>query len=327
MREAPFVGSIPIFIGDDLFDEAAFEAARAWGGGGVLVGAPRQTAARGRLQDPNEVCTWIEPQPDAWEFRFQRDGMGRLIVVSNRVNPPRDSSGGVAGGLAVALAASLREYSGIWFGWSGKTVETYTGKLNTERVGGVTVSTVDLDEQDHEEYYNGYANKTLWPLFHYRTDLTVYERAYDAGYDRVNDRFARAVRPLIEPEDFVWVHDYHMVPMARELRRLGVTNRIGFFLHIPWPARPIFTTLPRHKRLVSALIDYDLIGFQTADSREAFTDYIVKTAGGSVTEDGPGERLRQDGPGRGLSHRHRCGGFRRGSPLGIRQDLCLPSAD
>ncbi len=212
--------------------------------------------------------------------------MGRLIVVSNRVNPPRDSSGGVAGGLAVALAASLREYSGIWFGWSGKTVETYTGKLNTERVGGVTVSTVDLDEQDHEEYYNGYANKTLWPLFHYRTDLTVYERAYDAGYDRVNDRFARAVRPLIEPEDFVWVHDYHMVPMARELRRLGVTNRIGFFLHIPWPARPIFTTLPRHKRLVSALIDYDLIGFQTADSLEAFTDYIVKTAGGSVTEDG-----------------------------------------
>ncbi len=60
MREAPFVGSIPIFIGDDLFDEAAFEAARAWGGGGVLVGAPRQTAARGRLQDPNEVCTWID---------------------------------------------------------------------------------------------------------------------------------------------------------------------------------------------------------------------------------------------------------------------------
>lgn len=212
--------------------------------------------------------------------------MGRLIVVSNRVNPPADVNVGTSGGLAMALSAALREYSGIWFGWSGETAETYTGQLAINRIGGVTVATIDLDEQDRQEYYNGYANRTLWPLFHYRTDLTAYERSFGVGYERVNGRFAEGVRPLIEHDDFVWVHDYHLLPLGRELRRLGLRNRIGFFLHIPWPARRVFTTLPRHRQLVEALLDYDLIGFQTEDSRDAFADYVVKTFNGTVSPSG-----------------------------------------
>jgi trehalose 6-phosphate synthase len=212
--------------------------------------------------------------------------MNRLIVVSNRVNPPADPLIGTSGGLAMALAAALREYSGVWFGWSGRTVETYTGQLCMEKIGGVTAVTVDLDAQDVQEYYNGYANKTLWPLFHYRMDLTAYERSFGAGYERVNARFAEALGPLVEPTDVVWVQDYHLTLLGRELRRRGLANRIGFFLHIPWPARRVFVTLPRHRQLVAALMDYDLIGFQTRDSRDAFTDYITQVAGGTVDADG-----------------------------------------
>lgn len=212
--------------------------------------------------------------------------MSRLIVVSNRVNPPGGKGEESVGGLAMALAAALREYSGIWFGWSGATVPAFTGQLAMRRVDGVTVATVDLEESDYDEYYNGYANKTLWPLFHYRVDLTAYDRTFDEGYQRVNRRFAETLRPLIEPDDLIWVHDYHLIPMARELRRLGVKNRIGFFLHIPWPAHQLMVTLPSHKALVAALFDYDLVGFQTPEYATAFTEYVLAEAGGEVVSPG-----------------------------------------
>ncbi|MEH6677473.1 alpha,alpha-trehalose-phosphate synthase (UDP-forming) [Phenylobacterium sp.] len=208
--------------------------------------------------------------------------MSRLIVVSNRVNPPGGKGEESVGGLAMALAAALREYSGIWFGWSGRTTPMFTGQLAMRRIEGVTVATVDLEQSDYDEYYNGYANKTLWPLFHYRVDLTAYDRTFDEGYQRVNRRFAETLRPLIEPDDLIWVHDYHLIPMARELRRLGVKNRIGFFLHIPWPAHQLMVTLPSHKALVEALFDYDLVGFQTPEYVTAFQEYVEAEAGGEI---------------------------------------------
>jgi trehalose 6-phosphate synthase len=201
--------------------------------------------------------------------------MSRLIVVSNRVSAPRDPAAGSMGGLAMALSAALRKYDGLWFGWSGETVEQFTGELQMEDRAGVTVALVDLEAQDVDEYYNGYANKTLWPLFHHRVDLTSYERSYGEGYERTNARFAEVLAPLIQPDDVIWVHDYHMIPMARDLRRLGVTNRIGFFLHIPWPVRQLLVTLPHHRRLVEAMFDYDLIGFHTREWLDLFRDYVA----------------------------------------------------
>ncbi|MCF8505557.1 MAG: alpha,alpha-trehalose-phosphate synthase (UDP-forming) [Caulobacter sp.] len=200
--------------------------------------------------------------------------MSRLIVVSNRVSLSNDVGAGSIGGLAAALATALRESGGLWFGWSGETTPTFSGQIGLERVGGVTVAKVDLEPQDVDEYYNGYANKTLWPLFHDRIDLTAYERSFDAGYARVNQRFAETLRPLIGPDDLVWVHDYHLAPLARDLRAQGVRNRIGFFLHIPWPAQPLLVTLPGHRKLVEALFQYDLIGFQTTESVSAFVGYL-----------------------------------------------------
>jgi len=101
--------------------------------------------------------------------------MSRLVVISNRVQSV-DAPSGNQGGLAVALLAALREKGGVWFGWSGSTTETFTGHINFQQGKGVTTATIDLEEQDFDEYYNGYANRTLWPLFHYRIDLTEFER-------------------------------------------------------------------------------------------------------------------------------------------------------
>ncbi len=212
--------------------------------------------------------------------------MSRLVVISNRIPEPSSKEKGASGGLATALHAALREYRGIWFGWSGRVVDQGNHQISVEDVGGVKMATLDLDQDDYEEYYNGFANRTLWPLFHYRIDLTAYDRGYDAGYHRVNTRFAQTVAPLIEPDDLVWVHDYHLIPVAQELRKAGVKNRMGFFLHIPFPARQLLTTLPKHKQLIEGLFSYDLIGFQTTDHLEAFRDYVIQEAGGRVLDDG-----------------------------------------
>ncbi|MET4682258.1 alpha,alpha-trehalose-phosphate synthase (UDP-forming) [Brevundimonas faecalis] len=212
--------------------------------------------------------------------------MSRLIVVSNRVSAPRDPAAGSAGGLAMALSAALRKYEGLWFGWSGETVESFTGELKMEDRAGVTVATVDLEPQDVDEYYNGYANKTLWPLFHHRVDLSAYERSFGEGYERTNRRFAEVLQPLIRPDDVIWVHDYHMIPLARDLRRLGVKNRIGFFLHTPWPARQLLVTLPHHRRLVESMFHFDLLGFHTQEWLELFQRYVEVEARGSVLPDG-----------------------------------------
>ena len=212
--------------------------------------------------------------------------MSRLVVVSNRISRPAGRGAAQTGGLAMALAAGLRAADGLWFGWSGKTTPCFTGEITTTKSEGVSIATVDLEETDVQEYYNGYANKTLWPVFHYRIDLAAFDRSFNEGYDRVNRRFAETLRPLIGEGDLVWVHDYHLIPLARELRRLGVKNRIGFFLHTPWPARQVLTTLPRHRQLVEAMFAYDLIGFQTTEWLEAFDDYLVHEVDGRVLGDG-----------------------------------------
>ncbi len=212
--------------------------------------------------------------------------MSRLIVVSNRVSPPAIDSTGSQGGLAVALAAALRQSRGIWFGWSGEQVAEFTGKLDFRRAQGVTTATIDLEPRDVDEYYNGFANRTLWPLFHYRIDITEYDRQFDSGYARVNRRFADTLCPMLETDDIIWVHDYHLIPLARELRARGVRNRIGFFLHTPWPPVRLLATLPHHEALVESMFAYDLIGFQTEEWMSAFTDYCLREAGGRVEPDG-----------------------------------------
>ena len=213
--------------------------------------------------------------------------MGRLIVISNRVSAPKPRSAeGSQGGLATALLAALQEANGVWLGWSGEKIEQFSGEVHTQQHEGVTTATVDLEEQDVDEYYNGYANRTLWPLFHYRIDLAEFDRTFGSGYERVNERFSATFAPLIEPDDLVWVHDYHLIPLGQQLRERGLKNRIGFFLHIPWPPHRLMVSLPYHQRLVRSMLAYDLIGFHTEEWLESFHHYIERELGGTVEADG-----------------------------------------
>ncbi|WP_265562673.1 alpha,alpha-trehalose-phosphate synthase (UDP-forming) [Sphingomicrobium arenosum] len=203
--------------------------------------------------------------------------MSRLIVVSNRVNVPRGrENDGAQGGLAVALTSALRKSGGLWFGWSGNTAPSFTGEVDAFEHDGVSAAVVDLDEQDVEEYYNGYANRTLWPVFHYRIDLADFDRAFGKRYEEVNQKMASTLAPMVGEGDAIWVHDYHFIPMASYLRDRGVKNRIGFFLHTPWPPHRLMLTLPFHRRLVETMLAYDVIGFQADEWRESFLHYCER---------------------------------------------------
>jgi trehalose 6-phosphate synthase len=155
-----------------------------------------------------------------------------------------------------------------------------------DRVEGVDVATLDLPTADFENYYGGYANSCLWPLFHFRLDLVKFDREQYAAYRRINALIAARLHALLQPEDRIWIHDYHLIPLARELRALGCRNRIGFFLHIPTPPRELLAALPQHRELMSALLDYDLIGVQTEEHRQRLHDYAARELDCCVHDDG-----------------------------------------
>jgi trehalose 6-phosphate synthase len=204
----------------------------------------------------------------------------RLVAVSNRVGPLRGAA--AAGGLAVGIVDALRESGGLWFGWSGRIVARGRARLHREREDRMSLVTLDLPQQEFEGYYNGFSNGCLWPLVHFRIDLTQYRTADLDAYRRVNGRFAAALASLLRPKDLIWVHDFHLIPLASELRRLGARQRIGFFLHTPFPPTELLSTLPHHESLVRALFDYDLLGFQTELDLARFQDHIRRGAHGSA---------------------------------------------
>lgn len=212
--------------------------------------------------------------------------MSRLVVVSNRVATPRHARSGSQGGLAVAVQAALEERGGLWFGWSGEVDEQPKRKPDEFTSGPVSYVTSDLTPRDYEEYYNGFANRTLWPLMHYRLDLTEFSRRNYSGYERVNSLFADRLLPYLKSDDIVWVHDYHLIPMADQLRHAGCSQRMGFFLHIPWPALEVFLALPNHRDIVKQMCAYDMLGFQTERDLANFQHYIRVEVGGRVEPDG-----------------------------------------
>ena len=203
----------------------------------------------------------------------------RLVVVSNRVGAV-DAAKVTQGGLAVALRAALERAGGIWFGFSGTVSERPSDTPAVASAGNIVFATLDLTPRDFEEYYIGYANRVLWPLFHYRASLIEFSRRALAGYLRVNNAFARALLPMLTPSDLVWVHDYHLIPLGEALRRQGCRQPLGFFLHTPFPAAELMRILPNHEELVAALCAYDVVGFQTQSDLQGFRDYLVRWGDG-----------------------------------------------
>lgn len=225
--------------------------------------------------------------------------MARLIIVSNRVAIPAEGKDAVtAGGLAVAVNEAFSAYEGMWFGWSGNITEDASPEPTVIDRGRVTYAVVDLSPQDYKEYYAGFANRALWPIMHYRIGLGAFSRSDYSGYQRVNRIFARALAKLVQPDDLIWVHDYHLLPLASELRGQGVDNPIGYFHHIPWPGADVFNTLPASSDLLRAMADYDLIGLQIDHDVQNLTRNFIDTmraiplGGGSLMVDGRRTRIR-----------------------------------
>jgi trehalose 6-phosphate synthase len=202
---------------------------------------------------------------------------GRLVIVSNRLADPTKPA---AGGLAVALGEALKTTGGVWFGWSGEILEAADGgvpgecEVHTQQVGNVTFAQVDLSREDHTTYYLGYSNRVLWPVFHYRLDLADFNPGYIQGYQRVNRMMAKKLMPLLKDDDIIWVHDYHLIPLAAELRALGSKHRIGFFLHIPFPPQLVLAAMPGNESLMKSFFAYDVFGVQSEADMVHFSRYV-----------------------------------------------------
>lgn len=208
--------------------------------------------------------------------------MSRLVVVSNRVSDLSQDSR--SGGLAVALGDALRETGGLWFGWDGEVTEQAAGRRpHLQMADNITLATVPLNKTEYENFYLGFSNSVLWPALHYRLDLVDFDVAHLEAYRSVNERFADALSELLRPDDVIWVQDYHLIPLAAELRARGCRQRIGFFLHIPFPPFDMIVALPEYEWLIDSLFSYDVIGFQTKSDLANF-QHVIEELGGDVPE-------------------------------------------
>ena len=203
----------------------------------------------------------------------------RLIVVSNRLpfsfrrGPEGWTARPGSGGLVTALLPVLRDRGGTWIGWPGASGDPADLGLALARAGadaGYDLAAVSLEEEEIKQFYLGFSNEVIWPLFHDLTSLCNFEPSYWRTYCEVNRKYAHAVAPRARRGDFVWVHDYHLMNVGLELRALGTEARLGFFLHIPFPSPDVFLKLPWRKPLIDALLEFDLVGFQTARDRRNF---------------------------------------------------------
>ncbi|MEM7613273.1 MAG: alpha,alpha-trehalose-phosphate synthase (UDP-forming), partial [Pseudomonadota bacterium] len=209
----------------------------------------------------------------------------RLIIVSNRVAKPKRGAK-AAGGLTVGILGALKDAGGVWFGWNGKLTSRDSRDAQLSEIDNISFATIDLNRQDYEAYYNGFSNRSLWPLLHHLLGFFSFSRSEFEGYLRVNATFARKLVPLLQPDDIIWVHDYHLIPLAAELRKAGVKNPIGFFLHVPFPGYDMLQSLPNHDYLIRSMCAYDVVGFHTQRDLASFREAVTQPAIGGELKAG-----------------------------------------
>ncbi len=214
----------------------------------------------------------------------------RLVVVSNRlpIAVSRDGEGKLlitqgAGGLVTALAPVLQNHGGTWIGWAGSSEKGLEKPLRAySREQGYILLTVPLEERDVQGFYLGFSNEILWPLFHeFQLPLNCDLQYWDI-YHEANRKFAEVTLAATGPDDFIWVHDYHLMLQASLFKEMGQDRRTGFFLHIPFPPADIFMKLPWRRQIVDALLAFDLIGFQTVRDRRNFYDVVERLHRGAA---------------------------------------------
>lgn len=211
--------------------------------------------------------------------------MSRIVCISNRVSLPDPETGEVkAGGLAVGVKASMESNGGgVWFGWNGEVLDTTHGgrKLQKTDSENITFLTLPLTKAEYEGYYKSMANENLWPLMHeLEGHIDGKARSYQT-YKRVNRVFAKMIQPHLRPDDVIWVHDYHLMALGRELRSLGVHNKMGYYHHIPMCSPDIFQRpgVPDYLKnqfitLLSDLFYFDLVGLQSFRDFKNMTGFL-----------------------------------------------------
>ena len=198
----------------------------------------------------------------------------RVIVVSNRLENPEQQT---KGGLAVSVKEALFEKESIWLGWSGKISETKPRKPSFTQYNKTVMMQIDLTQKEHDNYYLGYCNATLWPGMHQQAQKIVFKPEYYSGYIDVNRTFSNYLRPLLNPEDIIWIHDFHLSAIAKELRAVGCKQKMGFFNHISFPEVNEFKKIPHYKQFAENLLSFDLVGMQTTNDAKNFKNYLSNT--------------------------------------------------
>ncbi len=214
--------------------------------------------------------------------------MRRLLIVSNRLPFNIEKRKGIlhfrpsVGGLATGLQSFYKSYQSLWVGWPGITLdkikeesEAIKTKLNSE----LNCHPVFLTQNDLENYYYGFCNRTLWPLFHYFPQYVIYDEKLWRAYKRVNQLYCDVIMEVVRDDDIIWIHDYHLTLLPRLLRRRLPDAAIGFFLHIPFPSYEIFRLLPWRKEILEGLMGVDVIGFHTYDYVQHFVSNVHRILG------------------------------------------------
>ena len=320
MRNRAGPGARLLMLGDDLTDEDMFAAMGA-SDEGVLVGDPpaRPTRARWRVNSPAEAVALLEwlaairsespttpatfvpmpMQPAAREDRGPATGPN-LLVISNRLpefrSPvtPGDPRRRNVGGLVSALEPILKAKSGIWLGWSGRyTDEPELGPVGMDENSQPPIAWLDFPRRWADHYYAGFCNRALWPLFHSFPSRVHLDNEDWESYREVNDAFAAMAGQLVPPSAAVWVHDYHLLLAARALRNHGHRGPIGHFLHIPFPSPDLLSILPWAEQIIDAMLEFDLLGFQTRDHVENFRQCVGAMSPARVSDDAVEHRSRR----------------------------------
>lgn len=217
--------------------------------------------------------------------------MAKLLIVSNRLPVTVTKRGSSlklhssVGGLATGLDTFHKSHKSLWIGWPGYVVGKDTKEKNVVKRKLIARGcySVFLSSYDIENYYHGFCNKVIWPLFHYFTEHAVYEKRFWKAYKRVNEQFCETVSAIAKPGDRIWIHDYQLMLLPKLLRQKNPNATIGFFLHIPFPSSEIFRLLPSRTEIIEGLLGADLIGFHTHDYVHHFAESTRRLLGYEYT--------------------------------------------
>jgi trehalose 6-phosphate synthase len=325
-----------LIVGDDTTDEDMFAEAAANDVAMVVsADSTRPTKAAWRLESPEAFLALLReiielrregiPAPSVRPMAVAahvpaEGGPYKLLVLSNRLPELRSADASPqarqknVGGLVSALRPVLEARHGIWLGWSGQThTEATESDVRIEHAAGLSLASVDFPEEWHRRYYNGFSNTVLWPLFHSFPARVRFAHADWHAYVRANYAFAQVAAKLVTPDATVWVHDYHLLLLAKFLRAAGHMGPIGLFQHIPFPGPDLFSLIPWANEILEAMLEFDLVGFHTQSYVENFGACAAKLAGTHVEP----ARVVRDGKHTNL------GAF----PIGIIPEDFQPSAE